>query len=155
MIFDENIILNTFKDLPFDVNGIGIFYDKTLMIKKGIDLIPIGINDTDNGGYVRYNGNINLSNANISACDDSYNADVNLSLIVGVVGYTLDSLIRNVMYKLSSIKGITVNNIILDKPEILKAENITNNELNFFKINFNYKFIYHKECEINGIDCIC
>lgn len=160
MLFDENIILNAFADLPFNVNGIGIFKEEkgiSIVCKKNQnEYLPIGLNDTCNGAYFRYSGEIIFtSNGKISCSQDIYLLKTEINLVIGVRGFDFESIKQSILYRLTDIYGITLKKVIENKQQILSEEKMTNNTLDLIKFVFDYQFDYLKpSCDVELV-CNC
>lgn len=160
MLFDENIILNAFTGLPFDVTGIGILReDKGVSIvckKENNDYKPIGLNDTCNGGYFRYNGEIGFTpNGQLSCSEDLYIAKTEIILVIGTRNIDLASLQQSVMFRLSGIVDLTLKRFTENKQQILSEEKMAMNTLDLLKFVFDYKFDYVKPCKDVELICNC
>lgn len=160
MLFDENIILNAFTGLPFYVTGIGILReDKGVSVvckKENNDYKPIGLNDTYNGAYLRYNGEISFTpNGKISCEQDIYLAKIEINLVVGVRGFDLESVRQSILFRLTGIYGLTLKKVIENKQQILSEEKMANNTLDLIKFVFDYQFDYLKPCEDVELICNC
>lgn len=159
ILFDENILLDALQGLPFQVNGIGMFKDlegkKLVVLKNGSEYTPIGINDTNNGGYLRYSGNVPLTpNGKIDCSTYLYEGNAEIILVIGVKGYDMAKLLESITYRLS-IQGLTIKSVNENKDQILSEEGIGANTLNFLKIVFNYQFDYSSNCEDVTDICVC
>lgn len=160
MLFDENIILNAFAGLPFDVSGIGILRDdKGVSIvckKENNDYKLIGLNDTCNGGYFRYNGEIGFTpNGQLSCSEDLYIAKTEIILVTGTRNIDLASLQQSVMFRLSGIVDLTLKRFTENKQQILSEEKMAMNTLDLLKFVFDYKFDYVKPCKDVELICNC
>lgn len=160
ILFDENILLNLFTGLPFQVNGIGMFKElngkKLVVIKNGEEYVPIGINDSNNGGYLRYSGNIPLTADGMLDCYTYlYEGNAEIVLVIGVKGYDMTKLLESINYRLSVGSELQVKSINENKDQILSEENIESNTLSFLKIIFNYKFDYASNCQDIEDVCLC
>ncbi len=160
ILFDENILLDLFKGLPFQVNGIGMFKDldgkRTVVLKKNGEYLPVGINDSNNGGYLRYNGRIPLTQNGMVDCSTVlYEGNAEIVLVIGVKGYDMAKLLESINYRLSIGDELKISNISDNKEVILEEESIGPNTLEFLKIVFNYKFDYAGNCENVEDVCLC
>lgn len=159
-LFDENIILNPFSDLPFGVKGIGIFKEEkgvTIVCKKEEkEYLPIGLNDTCNGAYFRYGGEVAFTpNGKISCTQDIYLAKTEINLVIGVRGFDLESIRQSILYRLTGIYGLMLKKVIENKQQILHEEKMANNTFDLLKFVFDYQFDYLKpSCDVELV-CNC
>ncbi|HNY55877.1 MAG TPA: hypothetical protein PKI86_09625 [Chitinophagales bacterium] len=160
MLFDENIILNPFTNLPFSVTGIGILRDdKGVSIvckKENNDYIPIGLNDDCTGGYLRYNGEVTFTpNGQLSCSEDLYIGKTEIILVTGTKNIDLASLQQSIMFRLSGIVDLTLKRFTENKQQILSEEKMAMNTLDLLKFVFDYKFDYVKPCKDVDVKCNC
>lgn len=159
ILFDENILLIRLESLPFKVNGIGILKDfngkKLVAIKEGNEYRAIGLSNSTNGGYLRYSGNIPLTqNGRVDISTYLYEGNAEIVLVIGVKGYDMKNLLESILFKLS-MSDLIVKSITENKDLILAEENMENNTLDLLKIVFNYKFDYSTNCQDVTDLCVC
>lgn len=150
MVINENKVLELFKDLPFQIDGIGFFLDvdnKKIVAKQECnEYVPIGIDDRCNAGYIRYNGANRFTKIQkIVACSTVYTSYNELVLVAGFVDTNLVKLQQSILSIFVSNDDIELKSISFDKDEIEKLEIITKNNLNLVRVVFSFTEIISQD----------
>lgn len=156
--FDQDILLDAFSSLPFKVQGVGIHknIDEKLYVVKFVDgeYERIGLNDTENGGYLRFTGKTGNAREGekISCSDQIYYETAEIHLVIGLTGKNMQSVFDNVKMRVAQIYGTKIKATDINKENILKEEGIAPNQLEMFKIVFDYEYTYVAPCA-NELTC--
>lgn len=150
-------IQELFKDLPFEIKGIGSFIKlngvNVVAIRGcGGEYEPIQFNECQQG-YLRTTGITTFTSVEPLDCDDStYKAVEEIVLVLYTNKYTIESLKNKI---LALLKGFKIARIITDRETILSEEFIKKNEYDFIKVVFNYEYDYLNDCKDGELECIC
>lgn len=147
VLFDENIVIDVYKSLPFKVNGIGSYYSRggkqVVATYADGEYTDISITDGINGGYVRTQGEAIITPTERLTCDNFYyKATQRLILVVGVIGYEIENVKTKCIALTQSIPDVRLISFSADKQQILQDEQIIANQLEFFKVVFDYSYDY-------------
>lgn len=150
-------IQELFKDLPFEIKGIGSFIKlngvNVVAIRGcGGEYEPIQFDECQQG-YLRTTGITTFTSVEPLDCDDStYKAVEEIVLVLYTNKYTIESLKNKI---LALLKGFKIARIITDRETILSEEFIKKNEYDFIKVVFNYEYDYLNDCKDGELECIC
>ena len=150
-------IQELFKDLPFEIKGIGSFVvlnGVTVVAVRGCggEYEPIQFDECQQG-YLRTSGITTFTSVEPIDCDDIiYKATEEITLVIYTNKYTIESLKMKI---LSLLKGLKIVRIVTDRQTILREEFIKNNEYDLIKVVFNYEYDYLNDCENGELECIC
>ena len=150
-------IQELFKDLPFEIKGIGSFIKlngvNVVAIRGcGGEYEPIQFDECQQG-YLRTSGITTFTSVEPLDCDDSiYKAVEEIVLVLYTNKYTIESLKNKI---LALLKGFKIARIITDRETILSEEFIKKNEYDFIKVVFNYEYDYLNDCKDGELECIC
>lgn len=147
VMFDQNIIIDAYATLPFKVNAVGQFYSRggkqVVSVYEDGEYRDISITDGVNGGYVRVVGEATMSPADKLTCDNYYyKATQRMALVVGVMNYDLFNVQTKCLALTQAIPDVKLVSQSGDKQQILNDEGIGANQLEFFKIVFDYTWDY-------------
>lgn len=150
-------IQELFKELPFEIKGIGSFIKLngvTVVAIRGCggEYEPIQFDECQQG-YLRTTGITTFTSVEPLDCDDStYKAVEEIVLVLYTNKYTIESLKNKI---LALLKGFKIARIITDRETILSEEFIKKNEYDFIKVVFNYEYDYLNDCKDGELECIC
>lgn len=147
VLFDENIVMDVYAVLPFKVNGIAAYYDRggkrVISTYADGEYNDVSISDGINGGYVRIQGDATITPGDRLTCDNFYyKATQRLVLVVGVMGYEIENVKTRCIALTQSIPDVRLVSFTADKAQILQDEIIGANQLEFFKVTFDYTYDY-------------
>lgn len=158
--FDEDILVNHFSGLPFEVKGVGIFKTregKQFVAKKTDhgDYVTIGLDGNTSGAYLRFSGKTGnvREGEKISCSDQIYYETAEIHLVVGLNKMDMQSVFDAVKMKVAQLEGTKIRSTDISKDNILREENMGMNDLDMFKITFDYEYNYVAPCASDILCC--